>query len=417
MNELQNYSQDEIELLSTMNDELQAENEQLRTENQQLRNSLQLLTQLCNQSENETQQELLTQLNERDKQISMLKEQNELLTKKLNEQNIAIGADKERIAELEAEKNIYNSKKERILRREKSLSEQEKANDSKKAFIDEHIRAKAYEMVQDTISRNNRQCENEKARYMEKQKAIEAEQEEWKSAEEEKIRIQVEEHKATLNAERAEEKRQHEENECKRDAILKAKIVSIDSFSFSCWILCAVVTIASVGISLIHGLLPVLIKDGKEIVAWIVGNWSAIFGHTFVFPNSLSPILQLIMSLICLIFCIIWTIHDIKQANYISITVIGISVGISAVFGKQLSELAGINTIMLPIAVYMAHMIIRFGVMIVKIGIKSGFFEDVGEKIGDIRYRVKHFDARIFLAWAIPIGTIIIVCVLFETWL
>ena len=118
MNELQNYSQDEIELLSTMNDELQAENEQLRTENQQLRNSLQLLTQLCNQSENETQQELLTQLNERDKQISMLKEQNELLTKKLNEQNIAIGADKERIAELEAEKNIYNSKKESILRRD-----------------------------------------------------------------------------------------------------------------------------------------------------------------------------------------------------------------------------------------------------------------------------------------------------------
>ena len=123
--------------------------------------------------------------------------------------------------------------------------------------------------------------------------------------------------------------------------------------------------VCSTVIAFVHGLLPFLIADGKEIGKWISSDWHSIFVRSFEFPQTLLPILQLALPLIFLILVGIWTAFDFDERKWVvfvdevSCIVIGTSVGISAVFGKQISEL-GLNTVMFPIAAYLLYVLIRW---------------------------------------------------------
>ena len=246
------------------------------------------------------------------------------------------------------------------------------------------VQSKAEEIEQDTISdyeARKAKCEAEQARLIEQQQAVAAERREWLSSEKEKIDTevtrQVTQHKAKLDEqraqERAEQERQHNDREKElrskwklRDTALTAKFVTISGLTVSVGLISGIVAIISTVIAFAHGLLPFIIEDGKEIVNWIRNDWNAIFGQTFVFPNTLLPIIQLALPLIFLIVVGIWAALDFGErkwvvfADKISIIAIGTSVGISAVFGKQLSEILGLNTVMFPIAVYLLYVLIRW---------------------------------------------------------
>ena len=129
--------------------------------------------------------------------------------------------------------------------------------------------------------------------------------------------------------------------------------------------ICAIVAVCSTVIAFVHGLLPFLIADGKEIGKWISSDWHSIFGRSFEFPQTLLPILQLALPLIFLIVVGIWTAFDFDERKWVvfvdelSCIVIGAGIGISAVFGKQLSWI-GLNTVMFPIAAYLLYVLIRW---------------------------------------------------------
>ena len=129
--------------------------------------------------------------------------------------------------------------------------------------------------------------------------------------------------------------------------------------------ICAIVAVCSTVIAFVHGLLPFLIADGKEIGKWISSDWHSIFGRSFEFPQTLLPILQLALPLIFLIVVGIWTAFDFDERKWVvfvdelSCIVIGAGIGISAVFSKQLSWI-GLNTVMFPIAAYLLYVLIRW---------------------------------------------------------
>ena len=118
-------------------------------------------------------------------------------------------------------------------------------------------------------------------------------------------------------------------------------------------------------IAFVHGLLPFIITDGKEIGSWISSDWHAIFQQSFTLKRAIVPILQLFLPVIFLIVVGLWTALDFEKrkwvlfADKVSIIVIGSGIGISFVFGKQLSAI-GLNTVMLPIAVYLLYVLARW---------------------------------------------------------
>lgn len=132
--------------------------------------------------------------------------------------------------------------------------------------------------------------------------------------------------------------------------------------------ICATVAVCSAVIAFVHGLLPFMIADSKEIGKWISSDWHSIFGKAPAFPKPAFPILSVLQLALPLIFLIavgIWTTLDFDErkwvvfADKISCIAIGISVGISAVFGKQLSWI-GLNTLMFPLAIYLFYVLIRW---------------------------------------------------------
>ena len=345
-----------------------------------------LLTELSETSDSEMPKKLQEQLNEQGKQLSNEQKLNRQLRKQLQDAENTAEDDKKasdrRISQLEADisdlerKLKYNKfDKEQYLKglesREQALKDGQEALKTDKAEFNNCVQSRAQEIEQDTISdyeTRKAKCEAEKARLIEQQQAVEAERQEWLSSEKEKIDIEVNkritEHKAKLDEQFAKERDNISNYLTSRDSELTAKFASISGITIIGGLISAVVAVCSVIIAFVHGLLPFLIEDGKEIGGWFSSNWHSIF-QSFTFPQSLLSILQLALPLIFLIVVGIWTALDFDErkwvvfADKVSIIFIGTGIGISAVFGKQLSEL-GSNTVMFPIAVYLLYVLFRW---------------------------------------------------------
>lgn len=357
-----------------------------------------LLTELSKTSDSEMPTKLSEKLKEQERLLSNEQEQKRQLKKQLQDAAATATADKKanekRISQLEA--NISELQRrlkferfdkkaylQGLKSREQALKDGQEALKADRADFNSRVQSKAQEIEQDTIAdyaAKKARCEAEQTRLIEQQQAVAAEQQEWLKTEKEKIDTevnrQVTEHKAELDEQadkkRAEHNRQHDEREKElesnwklRNTALTAKYATISGLTISIGLISGIVAIISTVIAFVHGLLPFIIEDGKEIGNWIRSDWNAIFGQAFVFPNSLLPIIQLALPLIFLIIVVIWTARDFDKrkwvvfADNVSIICIGTGVGISAVFGKQLSEL-GLNTVMFPIAVYLLYVLIRW---------------------------------------------------------
>lgn len=357
-----------------------------------------LLIELSETSDSEMPKKLNEQLNESEKKLLNEQEQNRQLTEQL--QNAAVTADNDRTTH-EKEKSQLEAKisylkrqlryshfdKKQYLKglesREQAIKQGEETLKSDRAEFNTRVQSKAQEIEQDTIvdyEARKAECEAEKARLIEQQRAVETERQEWLYSEKEKIATEIERqvtaHKAELDEqsaqERAEQERQHDEREkalekhwISRNGELIAKFASISGITVIGGLISAVTAVFSVIIAFAHGLLPFIIEDGKEIGSWISSDWHSIFGQAFVFPQSLLPILQLALPLIFLIIVGIWTALDFDErkwvvfADKVSCIFIGTSIGISSVFGKQLSAI-GLNTVMFPIAVYLLYVLFRW---------------------------------------------------------
>ena len=254
----------------------------------------------------------------------------------------------------------------------KSLEMRERAVVKKRSELDEHIRVRAEAIEKDTVAHYKaakEALEAEKAKCIEQQKSAEAERQEWLLSEKEKIDNEVEQrikaHKAALDSQSAKERAEQEKEYKAKKQALKAKYMSISGVTVLGGFICAIVAVCSTVIAFVHGLLPFLIADGKEIGKWISSDWHSIFGRSFEFPQTLLPILQLALPLIFLIVVGIWTAFDFDERKWVvfvdevSCIVIGAGIGISAVFGKQLSWI-GLNTVMFPIAAYLLYVLIRW---------------------------------------------------------
>ena len=358
--------------------------EKAEAETQQLLTALQtqteVMTQLCESSDSEMPTKLNEKLKEQEQERLLLQEQNRQLKKQLQDAAATAEDDRTahkkeksrletRISDLEKLLEYRRFDKEQYL---KGLESREQAVEEDRANLEALIRARAEEIEQEAVDQYKAKetaCEAEKARYIELQ-----------HSEKEKIDTevtrQVTEHKAELDKqtaqERAEQERQHNEREkalekhwISRNGELIAKYATISGVTVIGGLISAITAVCSVVIAFTHGLLPFIIEDGKEIGGWISNDWHLIFGQAFVFPQSLLPILQLALPLIFLIVVGIWTALDFDErkwvvfADTVSCIFIGTSIGISAVFGKQLSSI-GLNTVMFPIAVYLLYVLIRW---------------------------------------------------------
>ena len=420
----------------------QARRIEVEQENDQLRNSLQeqteLLTQLCEQSENEMPTKLSEQLlNEQEKNRQLRQQLQNVEDTAADEKKAA----DRRISELEADISGLQRKLEYqkfdkkaylngLESREQALIAGQESLEIDRADFESRVQSKAREIVQDTISdyeSRKARCEAEETRFKEQQRSAEAERQEWLSAEKEKIDTevtrQVTEYKAELDEqtaqERAEHDRQYEDRKEEleigyksRNTALTAKYATISGITIIVGLISGIMSIFGSVIAFTHGLLPFIIADGTEIGNWIRNNWNAIFGQAFVFPTTLLPIMQLALPLIFLIVLGIWTAFNFDERKWVicvdtvSVIIIGAGTGISAVFGKQLSEMCGINTVMLPVGIYMGYTLIRFL-------IETGFVDAVIEKCGNLRDRAKNLTPRDFW-WTIPVGTIIALYLLFR---
>lgn len=354
---------------------------------QQIKDLQNLLTELSKTSDNEISLKLSEQLKEKDKQILNEQEQNRQLKKELQDAAATSEEDKKAnnkiISQLESdisrlERQLNYSKFDKV-QYLKELESREKAVKEKNEKLDEHIEKKAYKIEQDTIKHykeKESEFERKKAEYLDLKLK---EYDNIKSA----VEQQVAEHKAELDEQFERKQGQQErdynsrnkdlesewqlknyrlENEWKsRNNILTGKF----AITLMVGAISAIVTLFSVLIAFTHGLLPYIITDGKEIGYWCSKNWKMIFGQPFEISTSLPAILQFAIPLIFMIGVGIWTALDFDErkwvvfADKVSLMIIGIVTGISAVFSKQLN-LISINTIMFPIGIYMIYVLIRF---------------------------------------------------------
>lgn len=370
-----------------------------------------LLTELSETSDSEMPTKLNEKLKEQERQLSREQEQNRQLKKLLQDAAASAEEDKKannkKISQLETdisrlerqlkyEKFDKNAYLKSLESREKALKHGQETLKSDRTNFNSRVLSKAQKIEQDIIAdyeARKAKCEAEQTRFIEQQQAVEAERQEWLSSEKEKIDTevirQVTEYKAELNEQttqkRAEQERQHakrekelESNWKSRNIALKGKFATISGLTVSVGLISGIVAIISTVIAFVHGLLPFIIEDSKEIGNWIRNDWNDIFGQAFVFPNSLLPIIQLTVPLIFLIVVGIWTTLDFDErkwvvfADNVSIIAIGTGIGISAVFGKQLSEIFGLNTVMFPIMTYLLYVLIRW---LWEIEAIQGFFE------------------------------------------
>ena len=206
----------------------------------------------------------------------------------------------------------------------KSLEMRERAVEKKRSELDEHIRVRAEAIEKDTVAHYKaaeEALEAEKSKCIEQQKSVEAERQEWLLSEKEKIDNEVEQrikaYKSALDSQSAKERAEQEKEYKAKKQALKAKYMSISGATVLVGFICAIVAVCSTVIAFVHGLLPFLIADGKEIGKWISSDWHSIFGRSFEFPQTLLPILQLALPLIFLIVVGIWTAFDFDERKWV----------------------------------------------------------------------------------------------------
>ena len=309
--------------------------------------------------------------------------------------------------------------------REQELKDGEEALKIDRANFNSRVQSKAQEIEQKAVSEYETQkarCEAEKTRLIEQQKAVETEQQLWLQTEKEKIDTevarQVTKHKAELDEQANKRQIELEKDRKLRNIASKAKFATISGLTVTVGLISGIVAIISGFLAFTHGLLPFLIKDIKTIGKWIAEDWHEIFDN-FAFPQALLPILQLSLPLIFLIIVGIWTALDFEErkwvifADEISIMVIGVGVGVSTVFGKQISELSA-NTVMLPIAVYLLYVLGRW---LWEIGAIEAVYNGT---IGLMKKIADHFgnqDMNQNIGDIIILGVIIVAVIMVSHWL
>ena len=309
--------------------------------------------------------------------------------------------------------------------REQELKDGEEALKIDRANFNSRVQSKAQEIEQKAVSEYETQkarCEAEKTRLIKQQEAVEAEQQLWLQTEKEKIDTevarQVTKHKAELDEQANKRQIELEKDRKLRNIASKAKFATISGLTVTVGLVSGIVAIISGFLAFTHGLLPFLIKDIKTIGKWIAEDWHEIFDD-FAFPQALLPILQLALPLIFLIIVGIWTALDFEErkwvvfADEISIMVIGVGVGISTVFGKQISEL-GANTVMLPIAVYLLYVLGRW---LWEIGAVKAVYNGT---IGLMKKIADHFGNQNMnqnIGDIIVLGVIVVAVIMVSHWL
>lgn len=309
--------------------------------------------------------------------------------------------------------------------RELELKEGEKALKTDRANFNRHVQDKAQEIEQAVISEYETQkarYEAEKVKLIEQQKAVETERQLWLQTEKEKIDTevarQVTKHKAKLDKQANERQIELEKDRKLRNIALKAKFATISGLTVTVGLISGIVAVISGFLAFTHGLLPFLIKDTKAIGKWITEDWHEIFDN-FAFPQALSPILQLALPLIFLIVVGIWTALDFEErkwvvfADEISIMVVGFGVGMSTIFGKQISE-SGTNTVMLPIAVYLLYVLVRW---LCEIGAIEAVYDGITGLTKKIADHFGNQNMNQNIGDIIVLGVIVVAVVMVSHWL
>lgn len=399
-----------------------------------------LLTELSKTSDSEMPTKLSEMLKEQDKKLSNEQEQNRQLRKQLQDAEETVQASKKASARQMAllatenydlRRKIQFEKFDKIAyvqdleSREQELKEGEEALKIDRANFNSRVQSKAQEIEQKAVSEyeaQKAQYEAEKTRLIEQQKTVETERQLWLQVEQEKIDTevarQVEEHKVKLDEQANERQSELKHNWQLRHYALETKFATISGLTVTVGLVSGIVAIISGFLAFTHGLLPFLIKDIKTIGKWIAEDWHEIFDN-FAFLQALSPILQLALPLIFLIIVGIWTALDFEErkwvvfADEISIMVIGVGLGVSIVFGKQISE-HGVNTVMLPIAVYLLYVLGRW---LWEIGAIEAVYNGT---IGLIKKIADHFgnqDMNQNIGDIIILAVIIIIILMIMHWL
>lgn len=399
-----------------------------------------LLTELSETSDSEMPTKLSEMLKKQDRKLSNEQEQNRQLRKQLKDAEEAVRASEKasarQMALLETENYDLRRKidferfdkiayLQDIESREQELKKGEKALKIDRANFNRHVQDKAQEIEQKAVSEYETQkarCEAEKTRLTEQQKAVETERQLWLQTEKEKIDTevarQVTKHKAELDEQANEKQEKLQQNYQITKLRLEAKFTTINGLTVTVGLISGIVAIISGFLAFTHGLLPFLIKDTKAIGKWIAEDWHEIFDN-FAFPQALSPILQLALPLIFLIVVGIWTALDFEErkwvvfADEISIMVVGFGVGMSTIFGKQISE-SGTNTVMLPIALYLLYVLVRW---LCEIGAIEAVYDGI---IGLTKKIADHFGNQNMnqnIGDIIVLGVIIVAVIMVSHWL
>lgn len=358
---------------------MQAE-QKARSEAEKNKTLQNLLNELSRTSDSELPTKLNAQLKEQEKLLLSEREQNKQLEKKLNTTIAAASADKQSdsrvISQLQNELKEQRFDKQQYLRelesREMTLRNGQADLKKEQEAFSSRVQSKAKEIEKDVIAdyeAKKRSCEAERSKLITQRNS---EKEIIDAAVAQKVKAHTEKLDEQAAKERAEHDKQHkirekelEKNWKSRNALLIAKQTVIIGLTFSVCLISGIVAIGCFIIAFVHGLLPFILTDCKEIGVWIRSDWHAVFGQPFVFKRAFVPILQLFLPVLFLIVVGIWTALDFEErkwvvfANKLSITVIGTGISIATVFGKQLSAI-GLNTVMLPIAVYLLYVLARW---------------------------------------------------------
>ena len=393
MDYLQTLSQEESEQLQELVTELISKTEEQEQTISLLRKQIAALKEnnnrLLNLNTSKHNSELLKKLSESDKLLSQEQEQNEKLKKKLKEEETALRAYEKQIKELEDKLNVKAFDKEQYLKklesRERAVSEGERENRRKAAFIEEQIHNRAYEIEQDTISRcetekkrYKKQCDNEKSAIIEKYDKLisdeadkiqkEADRQanmrisnletEYTAKQEQLENEYVEKHQQLDKdiAEHIEQNEQERRNIVARNAAMVADNRRIGAGVLVFGLICGIVGIYSTVVAFLHGLLPTLSADARQLTAWISEGYTVI--------KIGIPILFVIGAIVWALFdfderrWVFFIAPDESKPDKLSLIVLLISVSISAFGGKWLTE-AGINTVAVPFIAYTVYFLLR----------------------------------------------------------
>ena len=212
------------------------------------------------------------------------------------------------------------------------------------------------------------------------------------------------------------------EQECKKLSEKKALIIAKNSIiGANCIIFALIGGIMGVYSSIIafcHGLLPIISADGKEVLGWIANNWHLMCSTPFGIGNVLSG-LRLFMPLITVAIIVIWATRDFPErkwmlfADKLSLAVLCVAISISAIGGKWLSA-AGINTLVIPIIIWVIYFLIRCGVIVFILG---SIADKVGGAFKGLIDHLKSLKSNEVAGYLIMILVILFVVLQIKSWI